>query len=84
MEKGVSAIEPGRLLTYKDSTVRAISFTAPEAMSLPSGRPRRAPATPKQADSPRNATNTSLRLAPTARTMPISARRRTTETEMVL
>jgi len=43
-----------------------------------------APAQPNNAASARNATSTTRRLAPRARRVPISARRRTTDTEMVL
>ena len=43
-----------------------------------------APIRPKLAASPRNAARTVPRLAPSARTIPISARLRTTDTEIVL
>ena len=46
--------------------------------------PARRPTRPKQTASPRKAVRTAPRLAPRARTIPISGRRRTTETEMVL
>ncbi len=81
---GVNAIAPGRLLTYSEFTVAATIPTAPEA----SNRPRRTPATepprPMIAASVRNAASTPPRVAPNARRTPISARRRTTETEIVL
>jgi len=80
-ESGVNAIAPGRLLTYNASTVSPINCTAPLAMSRPNGSPTSAPRKPKHAASPTNAARTRVRLAPSARTIPISARRRTTETE---
>ena len=83
-EVKVSSIAPGRLLTYSACTVAESSFNAPVAITRPGTQPSKAPITPKNAASPKNAPRTSFRLAPSARTIPISARRRTTETEMVL
>jgi hypothetical protein len=83
-EEEFSSMEPGRLLTYNACTVAPISLTAPAAISRPSGSPISAATSPKHAASPTNAASTSLRLAPSARTMPISARRLTTEIEIVL
>jgi len=61
-----------------------INLTAPVAITRPSGKPIKAPSKPRLAASPRKAVSTVARLAPNARTIPISARRRTTETEIVL
>src|SRR5437773_2254216 len=52
-----------------------ISFTAPDAISRPNGKPRIAPRRPKLKASPRNAISTAVRLAPSDLTMPISDRR---------
>ncbi|HWX28506.1 MAG TPA: hypothetical protein VNZ53_13850 [Steroidobacteraceae bacterium] len=79
-----SSIGPGRLLTYSEFTVAAINLTAPLAITRPSGSPIKAPKKPKEAASPTNAARTDPRLAPRARAIPISARRRTTDTEIVL
>ena len=84
MEAGDNSMEPGRLLTYRDCTVTPIRLTVPMAIKRPSGNPASVPITPKLAASPRNAASTMPRLAPSERTMPISGRLRTTETEMVL
>ena len=59
-----TSIGPGRLLTYNDSTVSAINFTAPLAMILPSGNPSSAPASPRHAASPRKQPEHPARLAP--------------------
>ena len=83
-EPSVNEMGAGRLLTYKDSTVLAISLTAAAAISRPSNSPSTPPAKPKKIDSPRNPTKTALRLAPRARRIPISGRRLTTDTAMVL
>ena len=48
-EAKLNSIGPGRLLTYSDSTVLAINFTAPVAMKRPSGSPISAPASPEAA-----------------------------------
>ena len=84
ISSGVSEMGAGRLLTYRASTVLAINFTAPIAMTRPSRTPTAAPATPKKTDSATNATRIAVRVAPKARRIPISPRRRTTDTAMVL
>ena len=82
--KGVNAIAPGRLLTYSEFTVEATMPTAPAASRRPSNTPPSDPASPRQTDSPRNASRTPPRVAPKARSTPISVLRRTTDTDMEL
>ena len=52
-------------------------------MTRPSANPITVPKAPKNAASARNAAITPNRVVPTARRMPISVCRRTTETEIV-
>ena len=75
---------PGRLETYSALTVVESMPTAPAASTRPKGNAASEPTMPISAASNRNATMTAARLAPRARMMPISLRRRTTETETVL
>ena len=80
----LSEMVPGRLLTYNELTVTATILTAAAAIKRPSAIPAIAPKNPNAAASPKNATSTAPRVAPSARSMPISKRRRTTDTEIVL
>src|SRR5258708_34000630 len=54
IEMGVSAITPGRLLTYNASTVSPINRTAPPAMIRPHGDPINAPRKPNDPAYPTN------------------------------
>ena len=80
----VNSMGAGRLVVYSALTVSAISRTAPPARMRPRNTPSVAPATPKSSASARKSARMVERAAPMARRMPISARRRTTLTEIVL
>ena len=83
-DPNVNSTGPGSLLTYRDWTVDPNSVTAPSAMKRPSNNPMADPAAAKKAASARKPVRMIWRVAPNARKMPISLRRRTTEMEMVL
>ncbi len=80
----VNAIGAGRLLKYSDATVEATSLTAPSDITRPRTIPATPPSRPKQLASPKIPVKITPRGVPKARRMPISKRRRTTDTEMVL
>ena len=60
-----------------------MSRTAPMAIRRPMKTPDKLPAAAKKSDSARNPLATSARVPPSARRMPISKRRRTTDIEIV-
>ena len=70
--------------TYIRDTVRDVSVTAPCASSRPTTSPSAQPGAARHSASPRNSANTVERDVPTARSMPISWRRVSTEAETVL
>ena len=80
----VSSTGVGRLVVYSAFTVTEINCTVPPASTRPSAIPKMAPAMPNIRASVRNSARTVPREAPMARRIPISARRRTMLTEMVL
>ena len=62
----------------------AVRWTAPVAMAQPSAVPNAQPAVPSAIASPMNKASVVVRPAPTARSIPISARLDTTDAATVL
>ena len=75
---------PGALVVNSAFTVSEIMPRMAAASTRPRATPSTEPASPSIAASPRNIASTPLELVPMARKIPISVRRRTTLTAIVL
>ena len=83
-EAGERAIAPGALVTNNAFTVSEIIPSSPAARNRPIKTPIADPISPSIDASARNTISTPRALVPSARSMPISVRRRTTLTAIVL